>query len=158
MKRKTSPIFSGVWGRIHLSGASFHWATVTKLKVRDYLREKGYEAKSKEGESMEVCFIKGDYRDFLRDQCPELDAEIGPGWFVNSEGRKTRTAQRFSLLYHRAAQRTGNCTWQACLCVEDKSAEKYGHAWRARTVACRIYVDGAETISSMSRSFLPANS
>ena len=35
---------------------------------------------------MEVCFIKGDYRDFLREQCPELDSEIGPGWFVNSEG------------------------------------------------------------------------
>ena len=56
--------------------------------VAEYLAEKGYEAKSKEGESMEVCFIKGDYRDFLREQCPELDSEIGPGWFVNSEGVK----------------------------------------------------------------------
>ena len=37
---------------------------------------------------MEVCFIKGDYREFLREQCPELDSEIGPGWFVNSEGVK----------------------------------------------------------------------
>ena len=38
-----------------------------RQKVREYLADKGYEAKSKEGESMEVCFIKGDYRDFLRE-------------------------------------------------------------------------------------------
>ncbi|MEG0456028.1 MAG: aminomethyltransferase beta-barrel domain-containing protein, partial [Bacteroides sp.] len=77
----------------------------TKLKVRDYLREKGYEAKSKEGESMEVCFIKGDYRDFLRDQCPELDAEIGPGWFVNSEGVKL--GQHKGFPYYTIGQRKG---------------------------------------------------
>ena len=37
---------------------------------------------------MEVCFIKGDYRDFLREHSPEIDREVGPGWFVNSEGVK----------------------------------------------------------------------
>ena len=47
---------------------------------------------------MEVCFIKGDYRDFLREQCPELDAEVGPGWFVSSEGCKAGAAQRLPLL------------------------------------------------------------
>jgi len=55
----------------------------TKPEVREYLREKGYVAKASEGESMEVCFIKGDYRDFLREHYPAIDQEIGSGWFVN---------------------------------------------------------------------------
>ena len=78
---------------------------VTKVKVREYLAEKGYEAKSKEGESMEVCFIKGDYRDFLREQCPELDTEIGSGWFVNSEGVKL--GQHKGAPYYTIGQRKG---------------------------------------------------
>lgn len=77
----------------------------TKLKVRDYLREQGYEAKSKEGESMEVCFIQGDYRDFLREQCPELDTEIGRGWFVNAEGVKLGEHKGFP--YYTIGQRKG---------------------------------------------------
>lgn len=77
----------------------------TKPKVREYLMEKGYEAKAKEGESMEVCFIKGDYRDFLREQCPELDSEIGPGWFVNTEGIKLGSHKGFP--YYTVGQRKG---------------------------------------------------
>ena len=49
------------------------------MQVREYLRDKGYTLKAEEGESMEVCFNQGDFRDFLREQCPELDTEIGPG-------------------------------------------------------------------------------
>ena len=78
---------------------------VTGLVLLEYLAEKGYEAKSKEGESMEVCFIKGDYRDFLREQCPELDNEIGPGWFVNSEGVKL--GQHKGAPYYTIGQRKG---------------------------------------------------
>ena len=70
MIRKTSRIFSGDWGQDVLKRCIFPLGDYTKVKVREYLAEKGYEAKSKEGESMEVCFIKGDYRDFLREQCP----------------------------------------------------------------------------------------
>lgn len=77
----------------------------TKLKVREYLLEKGYEAKSKEGESMEVCFIKGDYRDFLREQCPQLDQEIGQGWFVSSTGVKL--GQHKGCAYYTIGQRKG---------------------------------------------------
>lgn len=77
----------------------------TKVKVREYLRDKGFEAKSKEGESMEVCFIKGDYRDFLREQYPQLDNEIGEGWFVNSEGVKL--GQHKGFAYYTIGQRKG---------------------------------------------------
>lgn len=54
---------------------------------------------------MEVCFIKGDYRDFLREQCPELDSEIGPGWFVNSEGVKL--GKHKGAPYYTIGQRKG---------------------------------------------------
>ena len=86
--KKDQSYFLWRLGQDVLKRCIFPLGDYTKVKVREYLAEKGYEAKSKEGESMEVCFIKGDYRDFLREQCPELDSEIGPGWFVNSEGVK----------------------------------------------------------------------
>ena len=77
----------------------------TKLQVRDYLRDKGYTLKAEEGESMEVCFIKGDYRDFLREHSPEIDREIGPGWFVNAEGVKL--GQHKGFPYYTIGQRKG---------------------------------------------------
>lgn len=77
----------------------------TKIEVREYLRQKGFEAKSKEGESMEVCFIKGDYRDFLREQYPDLDREFGPGWFVNASGVKL--GQHKGAPYYTIGQRKG---------------------------------------------------
>lgn len=77
----------------------------TKSEVREYLAVRGYEAKSKEGESMEVCFIKGDYRDFLREQCPEIDREIEPGWFVSPEGVKL--GQHKGAPYYTIGQRKG---------------------------------------------------
>lgn len=58
----------------------------TKNEVRAYLKEKGFEAKSSEGESMEICFIEGDYRDFLRQQIPDIDTRIGRGKFVDTAG------------------------------------------------------------------------
>ena len=61
--------------------------------------------KAEEGESMEVCFIKGDYRDFLREHSPEIEREIGPGWFVNSEGMKL--GQHKGFPYYTIGQRKG---------------------------------------------------
>ena len=73
--------------------------------MRDYLRDKGYTLKADEGESMEVCFIKGDYRDFLREHSPEIDTEVGKGWFVNAEGVKLGEHKGFP--YYTIGQRKG---------------------------------------------------
>ena len=83
--KKDQSYFLWRLGQDVLRRCLFPLGTYTKMQVRDYLRDKGYAPKAEEGESMEVCFIKGDYRDFLREHSPEIDNEVGPGWFVNSE-------------------------------------------------------------------------
>lgn len=78
---------------------------LTKQEVREYLKNKGFEAKAKGGESMEICFIEGDYRDFLRQQCPDIDTQIGPGWFVDNKGVKI--GQHKGFPYYTIGQRKG---------------------------------------------------
>ena len=76
-----------------------------KPDVRQYLVDKGFELKAKEGESMEVCFIEGDYRDFLREHCPEIDVQVGQGKFVDSAGRTIGMHQGYP--YYTIGQRKG---------------------------------------------------
>lgn len=57
--KKDQSYFLWRLGQDVLKRCIFPLGDYTKVKVREYLAEKGYEAKSKEGESMEVCFIKG---------------------------------------------------------------------------------------------------
>lgn len=59
-----------------------------KDQVRDYLKLKGFELVARQGESMEVCFVEGDYRDFLRAQCPDLEARVDGGAYVDETGRR----------------------------------------------------------------------
>ena len=83
----------------------FPLGNYTKAEVREYLKEKGFEAKAKGGESMEVCFIESDYRDFLRQQIPDIDTQIGPGYFVDNKGVKI--GQHKGFPYYTIGQRKG---------------------------------------------------
>ena len=83
----------------------FPLGNYTKQEVREYLKLKGFESKAKDGESMEVCFIEGDYRDFLRQQIPDLDTRIGPGYFVDNKGVKI--GQHKGFPYYTIGQRKG---------------------------------------------------
>lgn len=65
----------------------FPLGELTKDEVRTYLTDKGFALKVDEDESMEVCFIEGDYRDFLRSEVPDMDERFGPGRFVDNAGR-----------------------------------------------------------------------
>ena len=76
-----------------------------KPDVRQYLADKDFALKAKEGESMEVCFIENDYRDFLRKHCPEVDDRVGQGKFVDSAGRTLGTHQGYP--YYTIGQRKG---------------------------------------------------
>ena len=83
----------------------FPLGNYTKQEVREYLKDKGFETKAKGGESMEVCFIEGDYRDFLRQQIPDIDTKIGPGFFVDNKGVKI--GQHKGFPYYTIGQRKG---------------------------------------------------
>ncbi|MCL1616636.1 tRNA 2-thiouridine(34) synthase MnmA [Bacteroides sp. ET71] len=104
-EKKDQSYFLWRLGQEVLRRCIFPLGTYTKPRVRDYLRAKGYAVKAEDGESMEVCFIKGDYRDFLREHCPEIDKEVGPGWFVNAEGVKL--GQHKGFPYYTIGQRKG---------------------------------------------------
>ena len=69
-----------------LSRVIFPLGGMEKPMVQEYLKERGYESVASGGESMEVCFIPGDYRDFLRENVPGIDARFAGGSFVDSEG------------------------------------------------------------------------
>ena len=58
-----------------------------KPSVVEYLKQNGFDALAKGGESMEVCFIPGDYRDFLKENVPDIEKRYGNGSFVDCEGR-----------------------------------------------------------------------
>ena len=83
----------------------FPLGNYTKQEVREYLKDKGFETKAKGSESMEVCFIEGDYRDFLRQQIPDIDTKIGPGFFVDNKGVKI--GQHKGFPYYTIGQRKG---------------------------------------------------
>lgn len=104
-EKKDQSYFLWRLGQDVLRRCIFPLGHYVKTDVREYLRGKGFEAKAGEGESMEVCFIKGDYRDFLREYYPEIDKEIGPGWFINSEGVKLGEHKGFP--YYTVGQRKG---------------------------------------------------
>jgi tRNA-specific 2-thiouridylase len=54
---------------------------------------------------MEICFIDKDYREFLKEHCPDIDERIGPGWFVDSKGLKL--GQHKGFAYYTIGQRKG---------------------------------------------------
>lgn len=103
--KKDQSYFLWRLGQDVLKRCIFPLGTYTKPQVREYLRGKGFQLKAEEGESMEVCFIKGDYRDFLREHSPQIDREIGPGWFVNPQGVKLGEHKGFP--YYTIGQRKG---------------------------------------------------
>ena len=92
-------------GQEVLSRCLFPLGGWKKNDVRQYLADKGFALKAKEGESMEVCFIEGDYRDFLHEHCPQIDEIVGEGKFVDSAGRPLGIHQGYP--YYTIGQRKG---------------------------------------------------
>ena len=92
-------------GQDILSRCLFPLGGLRKEEVRGYLERAGFEMKARGGESMEVCFIDKDYRDFLREQVPDLDSRVGEGKFVDVQGRTLGTHCGFP--YFTVGQRKG---------------------------------------------------
>ena len=83
----------------------FPLGEMTKEEARTLLKEEGLTEKANDGESMEICFFDGDYRDYLRSAIPDAGNVIKPGYFVDSEGRKLGEHKGFP--YYTIGQRKG---------------------------------------------------
>ncbi|MGL5787319.1 MAG: tRNA 2-thiouridine(34) synthase MnmA [Bacteroidales bacterium] len=92
-------------GQKELKRTLFPLGGMTKLEVRDYVFNRGFVEKAKKSESMEVCFVETDYRDFLKEQVPGIDEAIGQGHFVDNQGRKLGLHKGFP--YYTVGQRKG---------------------------------------------------
>jgi len=84
--KKDQSYFLWKLGQDVLRRSIFPLGAYTKKQVRQYLFDKGFVHKSADAESMEVCFIQGDYRDFLQKQLGDKKTAIKPGKFVNRSG------------------------------------------------------------------------
>ena len=104
-RQKDQSYFLWRLGQDVLSRCIFPLGGLHKEEVRGYLERKGFGMKARGGESMEVCFIDGDYRDFLRAQVPDLDGRVGSGTFVDARGRTLGTHCGFP--YFTVGQRKG---------------------------------------------------
>ena len=60
---------------------------LTKQEVRRIAMDCGFERIAQKADSQDICFVEGNYRDFLRTYNPEIDSMVGPGKFVNVDGR-----------------------------------------------------------------------
>jgi len=83
----------------------FPLGTMEKPQVRQYLKEKGFEARSRQSESMEVCFVEGDYRDFLLRQRPGLAEKFSGGRYVSTQGKEIGTHK--GVPFYTIGQRKG---------------------------------------------------
>lgn len=76
-----------------------------KPEVRRYLDEKGFALRAKQSESMEVCFVERDYRDFLKQQLPNLAEQVKGGVYVDAGGKKL--GEHLGVPFYTVGQRKG---------------------------------------------------
>ncbi len=103
--KKDQSYFLWRLGQEELSHTLFPLGGITKEEIKRYVDSKGFHEKVEKKESMEVCFIPGDYRDFLREQLPDLDQQVAGGYFVDSMGRKL--GQHKGFPFYTIGQRKG---------------------------------------------------
>lgn len=133
-----------------------------KPQVRRFLEEQGFVPEARQGESMEVCFVERDYRDFLRQQVPDIDSRVAGGSFVDTTGRKLGTHAGYP--FYTVGQRKGlgialghpafvlrinaekntvvlgeeKDTYASCLLVEDARVVDEAEFWQNDGLSVRI--------------------
>ena len=83
----------------------FPLGTMEKPDVRAYLDRCGFAVRARQAESMEVCFVENDYRDFLRQQRPATAARVDGGYFVDTGGKRLGT--HHGVPFYTVGQRKG---------------------------------------------------
>jgi tRNA-specific 2-thiouridylase len=78
---------------------------MTKDETRKLAIRNGFESLASKSESMEICFVENDYREFLQQQNPNITSNPGPGHFVDSSGKKLGLHQGYP--FYTVGQRKG---------------------------------------------------
>lgn len=104
-KKKDQSYFLWRLSEEQLARTLFPLGERDKQEIKAYVTQKGFEQKATKKESMEACFVPDDYRDFLRDMVPGLDAQVGGGYFVDQVGRKL--GQHKGYPFYTIGQRKG---------------------------------------------------
>ena len=90
----------------NLSRTIFPLGNWKKSDLKKHASERGLIGLVEKRESQEICFIpKNDYREFLKEQIPDLDKKIGKGNFVSSDGKVL--GQHNGFPYYTIGQRKG---------------------------------------------------
>ncbi len=78
---------------------------MTKEETKEEAIRNGFDQLAKKNESMEICFVEKDYRDFLRKNIPSIDENPGKGYFVDKQGKKLGMHKGFP--FYTIGQRKG---------------------------------------------------
>lgn len=90
----------------NLSRTIFPLGNWKKSDIKKKAAERGLVKLAEKRESQEICFIpKNDYREFLKEQVPDLDQKVGKGNFISSEGKVL--GQHKGFPYYTIGQRKG---------------------------------------------------
>ncbi len=88
-----------------LARCIFPLGEMQKDDVRRSLDEEGFKQRAQLSESMEICFVESDYRDFLRRNIPELTERLKGGYYVDTAGRRIGTHN--GVPFYTVGQRKG---------------------------------------------------
>ncbi len=103
--KKDQSYFLWRLGQKELARTLFPLGNITKEDIKTYVLKKGFKEKVEKKESMEICFIENDYRDFLNQQIPNLQETVGNGFFVDEKGKKL--GQHKGYPFYTIGQRKG---------------------------------------------------
>lgn len=86
-EKKDQSYFLWRLGQTELSRTIFPLGGLTKQEIKEYVRQRGFQEKVQKKESMEVCFVESDYRDFLRENLPDFDTRVHDGYYIDNTGK-----------------------------------------------------------------------
>jgi tRNA-specific 2-thiouridylase len=89
-----------IWKRV-----LFPLGEITKNETRDIAKQLGFTDLYTQKESMEICFVESDYRDFLKMHCSDRLTQIGQGDYVDREGKKLGSHEGYP--FYTIGQRKG---------------------------------------------------
>lgn len=97
-----------LWGvsQKNLARTKFPLGSFAKTEIREMAKQMGELELANKSESYEICFVPdNDYRAFLRHKVPSLDAKVGIGNFVLTDG--TIVGQHQGYPFYTIGQRKG---------------------------------------------------